>query len=54
VGAARLYGILARPRGREIDLALAAVALAHDARLWTLNRSDFADVPELSLYLERA
>ena len=45
--AGRLYRQLRRPRGREIDLAIAAHALALDALLWTLNDEDFADVPEL-------
>lgn len=48
--AAALYSKIARPRGREIDLAIAACALAQDAALWTLNRSDFSDIPGLSLY----
>ena len=48
--AARLYGEVARPRGREIDLAIAASALARGASLWTLNASDFRDIPELGLY----
>ena len=47
--AGRLYRQLRRPRGREIDLAIAAHALALDASLWTLNDEDFADVPELRL-----
>lgn len=47
--AARLYRSLPRPRGREIDLAIAAHALALDAALWTLNQEDFADVPSLRL-----
>jgi predicted nucleic acid-binding protein len=47
--AARLYRSVKRPRGREIDLAIAACALASDAALWTLNRDDFADVPDLRL-----
>ena len=47
--AARLYRSLARPRGREIDLAIAACALEHGARLWTLNRGDFQDIPDLEL-----
>jgi predicted nucleic acid-binding protein len=38
-----------RPRGREIDLAIAATAIVHDAALWTLNPRDFADVPRLRL-----
>jgi predicted nucleic acid-binding protein len=48
--AARLYASLPRARGREIDLAIAACAIAHDAALWTLNRSDFADIPDLKLH----
>jgi predicted nucleic acid-binding protein len=47
--AATLYGKVPRPRGREIDLAIAACALAQDASLWTLNRRDFADIPDLQL-----
>ena len=47
--AAILYRSLPRPRGREIDLAIAATALVRDAALWTLNREDFADVPGLRL-----
>jgi predicted nucleic acid-binding protein len=45
--AARLYRDLPRPRGREMDLAIAACALTWDAELWTLNRADFEDVPGL-------
>ena len=48
--AARLYREVARPRGREIDLAIAASALTHGARLWTLNVGDFSDLPDLELY----
>lgn len=48
--AADLYRRVRRPRGREIDLAIAACAITFDAALWTLNRSDFADIPGLSLY----
>jgi predicted nucleic acid-binding protein len=47
--AADLYKALKRPRGREIDLAIAACALAQGASLWTLNRGDFRDVPGLTL-----
>ena len=47
--AAMLYGKLPRPRGREIDLAIAACALAQDASLWTLNQRDFTDIPDLQL-----
>lgn len=47
--AARLYGAVSRPRGREIDLAVAACALHDGATLWTLNCADFRDLPGLSL-----
>jgi predicted nucleic acid-binding protein len=40
---------VARPRGREIDLAIAAHAISRDATLWTLDVEDFADIPSLSL-----
>jgi len=48
--AARLSTRIKRPRGRDIDLAIAACALAHGAQLWTLNGKDFADIPGLALY----
>jgi len=47
--AARLYRTIKRARGREIDLAIAATAITHDAALWTLNRDDFRDIAELPL-----
>jgi predicted nucleic acid-binding protein len=47
--AARLYRSVRRPRGRDLDLAIAACAIAHDAVLWTINRKDFEDVPGLRL-----
>jgi predicted nucleic acid-binding protein len=47
--AARLYAAVKRPRGRELDLAVSACALHDGATLWTLNRADFRDVPDLSL-----
>jgi predicted nucleic acid-binding protein len=47
--AARLYRTLKHPRGREIDLAVAACALHDGAALWTLNRADFRDIPDLKL-----
>ena len=49
--AARLYSEIARARGREIDLAIAAGALVHHARLWTLNVEDFKDIPGLEMFL---
>ena len=47
--AARLYRSLKSVRGREIDLAVAACALADGAALWTLNKRDFDDIPNLKL-----
>jgi predicted nucleic acid-binding protein len=47
--AANLYRTLRRPRGRELDLAVAACALTQGAALWTLNRQDFRDIPDLRL-----
>ena len=47
--AARLYRSMARPRGREIDIAIAVCALTNGASLWTLNPRDFADIPGLVL-----
>ena len=47
--ASRLYREISRPRGREIDLAIAAHALVEDAKLWTLNPRDFGDLPGLEL-----
>ena len=50
VAAARLYQLVERPRGRELDLAIAACALTHEAAFWTLNPRDFRDIPRLRLY----
>lgn len=47
--AADLYRRMTRPRGREMDIAIAACAIANNAALWTLNPGDFADVPGLTL-----
>jgi predicted nucleic acid-binding protein len=47
--AAALYGSLKRPRGREIDIAIAACTLVRDAGLWTLNMPDFRVIPQLRL-----
>ena len=49
--AAELYRAIRRPRGREIDLAIAACALANGAELWTLNPQDFRDVPGLTIFI---
>ncbi len=45
--AARLYLAVARPRGRELDIAIAACAVSRQAELWTLNVDDFSDIPRL-------
>ena len=50
MAAAQLYKSLSRPRGREIDIAIAAVAISRDADLWTTNQRDFADIPGLRLF----
>jgi predicted nucleic acid-binding protein len=47
--AADLYRQVSRPRGRELDLAIAATAILHDATFWTLNPRDFGDIPRLRL-----
>ena len=47
--AAKLYTRVRRARGREIDLAVAACAVAVGAALWTLNRDDFLDIPDVRL-----
>lgn len=47
--AARLYRDLRRPRGREIDLAVAAHAVVRSDKLWTLNVRDFDDLTGLLL-----
>lgn len=47
--AAELYLRLNRPRARQFDLAIAATTLSIGGRLWTLNPSDFEDVPGLEL-----
>ena len=47
--AAELYQVVRSPRGREVDLAIAACAISWKGALWTLNRSDFKDLPGLRL-----
>jgi predicted nucleic acid-binding protein len=47
--AAKLYRQLRKGRDREIDIAIAACAITHEAALWTLNRDDFKDIPGLDL-----
>ena len=48
--AAALYVGVKRARQRQADLAIAACAIESGASLWTLNRSDFDDVPGLMLF----
>jgi predicted nucleic acid-binding protein len=47
---AQFYKSLARARGREVDLAIAACAVVRDADLWTLNPRDFEDIPKVRLW----
>ena len=47
---ARLYRSVRRPRGREMDLAIAACALVKEAALWTLNAADVTDIPGLRIW----
>lgn len=46
---AKIYRSLRRPRGREIDLAIAACAIGREAELWTRDVADFQDIPGLRL-----
>jgi predicted nucleic acid-binding protein len=48
--AAALSRTVRRARQRQADLAIAACAIESDAALWTLNRSDFEDVPSLEVF----
>lgn len=48
--AAALYRQVKGAPQRQADLAIAACAIEHGARLWTLNPRDFADIPGLRLY----
>ena len=52
--ASALCKAVRRPRGREIDLAIAAHAIVRDAELWTLNTVDFRDIPGLRLLVAPA
>jgi predicted nucleic acid-binding protein len=51
--AAEIYRSLAQARSREIDIAIAAVAIRHEVPLWTLNPKDFEDIPRLRLFRPR-
>lgn len=46
---AQIYRALPRARNREMDIAIAACALQHQAQLWTLNIRDYTDIPNLRL-----
>lgn len=48
--AAELYGAVEDPRGREVDIAIAAHAIVRGSRVWTLNVVDFADLPGVELF----
>jgi predicted nucleic acid-binding protein len=48
--AAAVYRTARRARGRDMDIAIAACAIEHHARLWTLNPEAFRDLPGLELY----
>jgi predicted nucleic acid-binding protein len=50
--AADLYGRVKAARQRQADLAIAACAIEVGASLWTLGRSDFEDIPGLTLVPE--
>jgi len=49
IAAAAIYRRVPRPRGRELDIAIAACAIGDNATLWTLNPGDFKDIPALKL-----
>jgi len=50
LAASRLYQSVSRRRGREIDIAIAAITISRDMMLWTLNTRDFSDLPGLRLF----
>jgi predicted nucleic acid-binding protein len=47
---AQIYRAVPGARRREIDIAIAACAIVRECPLWTLNASDFKDIPGLRLY----
>jgi len=48
--AEQLYAAVRNPRRREINLAVAACPILHEAALWSLNPRDFRDIPGLRVY----
>lgn len=48
--ATKLYRAVEEPRGREVDIAIAAHALTRNAPVWTLNAADFEDLPGVVLF----
>jgi predicted nucleic acid-binding protein len=45
-----LYRTVDDPRGREVDIAIAAHARVRGAPVWTLNVADFEDLPGVALF----
>lgn len=48
--ATKLYRTIEEPRGREVDIAIAAHALTRNAPVWSLNATDFEDLPGVVLF----
>ncbi|GIK76644.1 MAG: hypothetical protein BroJett022_03340 [Actinomycetes bacterium] len=48
--ATELYRSASEPRGREVDIAIAAHAIVRDAPVWTLNVADFEDLAGVALH----
>lgn len=48
--ATKLYRAIEEPRGREVDIAIAAHALTRNAPVWSLNATDFEDLPGAALF----
>jgi len=48
--AAAAYRSLRARRGRAVDIAIGACAVTRQARLWTLNPGDVADIRDLELF----
>ena len=49
--AAKIFNHLGRPRGKRIDIMIAATALTHEASLATSNTKDFQPIAPLGLSL---